>query len=57
MPEVNKAFEEFAKQFGKQDSEEMRMYFKAGWIAGLDKALETMRNLDFKERFDDTKDL
>ena len=52
MSEVDKAFVEFAKEMGKQDSEEMRMYFKAGWIAGLDKALETMTNLDFKERFD-----
>ncbi len=53
MPEMNQAFEEFAKKFGKETSEEMRMYFKAGWIAALDKALETMRNLDFKERFDE----
>lgn len=50
---MNQAFEEFAKKFGKETSEEMRMYFKAGWIAALDKALETMRNLDFKERFDE----
>lgn len=50
---MNDAFEEFAKQFGKQDCEEMRMYFKAGWIAGLDKALEAMRNLEFKEKFDE----
>lgn len=42
MSEVDKAFVEFAKEMGKQDSEEMRMYFKAGWIAAIDKALQTI---------------
>lgn len=53
MPEMKEAFKEFAKKMGKEDSEEMLMYFKAGWIAGLDKALEVMRNLEFKEKFDE----
>ena len=41
-----KAFEEFAKRFGKQDSEEMRMYFEAGWDSRIEirKLTEQERN-------------
>ena len=39
------AFEEFAKQFGKQNSEEMRMYFDAGWNSRIE-----VRRLTDQER-------
>ena len=39
------AFEEFAKQFGKQGSEEMRMYFEAGWDSKIE-----VRRLTEQER-------
>lgn len=42
MSEVEKAFIEFASKSGKQDSQEMLLYFRAGWIAAMDKALETI---------------
>lgn len=32
----NLAFKEFAEKMGKQDSEEMRMYFEAGWDRASD---------------------
>ena len=40
---IEKEFEKFAKTMGKQDSKEMLMYFRAGWIAAMDKALQLLK--------------
>lgn len=50
MSEVNKQFEKFATKYGKQNNQEMAMYFKAGWIAAMDKAMETLKNLDDEKK-------
>lgn len=50
MSEVNKQFEKFANQFGKQENQEMAMYFKAGWIAAIDKVMGTLKEIDKMEK-------
>lgn len=58
MSQVKKEFEKFAKPMGKHDSEEMLMYYRAGWVKALDYAIEMLRNSSIPEVFkhlDDTK--
>ena len=43
MNDIEQEFRKFAQNMGKQDSQEMLMYFRAGWIAAMDKALQLLK--------------
>ena len=43
-------FEEFAKKFGKEENEEMRMYFIAGWEAAYEALIEYTKDHDYQWR-------
>ena len=40
---MEEEFKKFAKQFNKEDNQELLMYFKAGWIAAIDEALQLIK--------------
>ena len=58
MSQVKKEFKKFAKPMGKDDNQEMLMYYRAGWVKALDCAIEMLKNSSFPEclnHIDDTK--
>lgn len=49
MSQVKKEFIKFAETMGKQNNQEMLMYYRAGWVTAIDYAIEMLRNSSFPE--------
>jgi hypothetical protein len=49
MSLVKKEFIKFAEKMGKEENQEMLMYYRAGWVTAIDHVIEMLKNSSFSE--------